>query len=139
MEVFFDLGLVLLPLQLSHLLAVLVLLARELVLHILVVSRRLLNVSRQLLLLFLEALVLVRLFNLISNVAFEGRENQLTLHFLRHGAHSLNQVVFVLSDLLLVRLYSRLLLQLSAELLGTVFELSGNALKSEIIIVRHMI
>ena len=138
-QVFLDLGLVLLPLQLSHLLAVLVLLARELILHILVVPGRLLNVSRQLLLLFFEALVLVRLFNLISNVALEGRENQISLHLLKHSAHSLNQVVFVLSDLLLVRLYSGLLLQLSAELLGTVFELSGNVLKSEIVIVRHMI
>ena len=130
-QVFLDLSLVLLPLQLSHLLAVLVLLARELVLHILVVPGRLLDVSRQLLLLFLEAFVLVRLFNLISNVAFKGREHQLSFHLFTHRGHSLNQVIFVLANLLLVRLYSGLFLQLSAELLCTVFELRCNVLKGE--------
>ena len=127
-QILLNLRLVLLPLKFGHLLAVFVLLAREVILHVLVVLRRQLNVRRQLLLLLLKFLVLVRLVNLLSDVSCEGGESEVLLHLVVDGDDRLDQVVLVLAHLLLVRLNRWLLLQLTAELPRTVLQLRGDVL-----------
>ena len=128
MQILLNLRLVLLTLQLGHFFAVFVLLTREVILHVLVVLGRQLNLLRQVFLLQLEFLVLVRLVNLLSDIPRERGKSQVCLHLFVDGDDRLDQVVLVLAHLLLVRLDGWLFLQLTAELLRTVLKFLSDVL-----------
>ena len=128
MQILLNLRLVLLPLQLGHFFAVFVLLTREVILHVLVVLGRQLNLLREVFLLQLEFLVLVRLVNLLSDIPRERGKSQVCLHLFVDGDDRLDQIVLVLAHLLLVRLDGWLFLQLTAELLRTVLKFLSDVL-----------
>jgi hypothetical protein len=130
-QVFLDLSLVLLPLQLLHLLRVLVLLTSEFILHILVLSRRLVNVSGQLLLLLLESLVATRLLNLFFDDFLEVHKGQIRLHFICHGRDCLDESSLVIAHLVLILLNSWFLFKLTAQVHGTFLESIGNILRKQ--------
>ena len=127
-QILLNLRLVLLTLQLGHFFAVFVLLTREVILHVLVVLGRQLNLLREVFLLQLEFLVLVRLVNLLSDISRERGKSQICLHLFVDGDDRLDKVVLVLANLLLVRLYGWLFLQLTAELLRTVLKFLSDVL-----------
>ena len=127
-QILLNLRLVLLTLQLSHFFAVFILLAREVILHVLVVLGRQLNLLREVFLLQLEFLVLVRLVNLLSDISRERGKSQICLHLFVDGDDRLDQVVLVLAHLLLVRLNRRLFLQLTAKFPCTVLQVLSDAL-----------
>ena len=131
MQILLNLRLVLLTLQLGHFFAVFVLLTREVILHVLVVLGRQLNLLREVFLLQLEFLVLVRLVNLLSDISRERGKSQICLHLFVDGDDRLDQIVLVLAHLLLVRLDGWLFLQLTAELLRTVLKFLSDVLKQE--------
>ena len=127
-QILLNLRLVLLPLQLGHFFAVFVLLTREVILHVLVVLGRQFNLLREVFLLQLEFLVLVRLVNLLSDIPRERGKSQVCLHLFVDGDDRLDQIVLVLAHLLLVRLDGWLFLQLTAELLRTVLKFLSDVL-----------
>lgn len=102
MQVLLNLSLILLPLQLCHLLAVLVLLTREIVLHLLVVFRRIFDVGGQLLFLLFEFIVLMRLVNLLLDISLESCKYEICLHLFDYSKGCLEQVILVLAHLLLI-------------------------------------
>ena len=129
MQVLFHLGFVLLALELLHLLSVLILLAREVVLEPLVFSGRGLNVLCQIALLLFQEFILTKLITLIVDNAAEARKIVLAHHFLDHIVRGLDERLLMSLNLLLVVLYSRLLLQLFAQLFSAILKLFGDALQ----------
>ena len=129
MQVFFNLGFVLLALELLHLLSILILLAREVVLEPLVFSGRGLNALCQIALLLFQEFILTKLITLIVDNAAEARKIVLAHHFLDHIVRGLDERLLMSLNLLLVVLDSRLLLQLSAQLFSAILKLFGDALQ----------
>ena len=111
MKFFLRLRLVLLPLQLAHLFLALVLLASEIVLHLLVGPRSVFNVLCQLLFLLFELNIAVRLSNLLLDAAVEVGKGQLSFHFTGDASNSLEKTTLVAAHLVLVLLDGGLLLE----------------------------
>jgi len=129
-QVFFNLRLVLLLLQLGHLLGVFVLLAGEIVLQLLVLGGLLLNFLSELTFFISEAVVPFRVGLVLSNQSREGRKAQVACHLLLDHRGGLNEVSLVLEHLLLVALHSWLLLQLATQLFSAVLQVLGYSLST---------
>ena len=111
MKFFLRLRLVLLPLQLTHLFLALVLLASEIVLHLLVGLRSVFNLLCQLLFLLFQLNIAVGLCNLLLDAAMEVGKGQISFHLTSDSVHSLDETFLVTTHLVLVLLDSRLLLE----------------------------
>ena len=127
-QIFLHLRFVLLALQLSHLLRVFVLFAREVILKLFISCSRLLNLLSKHAFLVFELLVSIRLVHLVFDDAREIENSQVILHFFDRLLGSLDQLGLMLAHLQLVAFDGRLLLQLSAQLLSAVLELLRNSL-----------
>lgn len=127
-QVLLNLSLILLSFQLSHFFTVFILLPSEIILHVLVCFGRAFNLTGQLLFLVLKFIVPVRIINLLLDGSLKCCKCEICFHLFGDGKDCLDQVIFVLSHLLLIRLYSRFFLQLSTEFLRAILKLRSDAL-----------